>query len=400
MKIKNVPLIAIAFSLASFASCNSSTSTRKQNGVSASTNQTAAAVDSGSQIPDKKNFETTIDGKRTDLYVLKNHNGMEAAFTNYGGRLVSLLVPDRNGKMTNVVVGFNSVEGYEKSTEPYFGATIGRYGNRIAKGKFTLNGKKYQLSVNNGVNTLHGGKKGFQYVVWDADKLNDSTLQLSYLSKNMEEGFPGNLKVKVTYSLTAENGLKCQYEATTDKETVVNLTNHAFFNLNGEGSGTILNHKVQIYADKYTPIDSGFIPLGPLAVVKGTPFDFTSPTTMGSRINEQNEQLKNGKGYDHNFVLNGTKVNGLNHAATVTGDKSGIVMNIYTQEPGLQFYSGNFMLSKNTFADGSKDDFRTAFAMETQHFPDSPNESSYPSTVLKPGQVYNTYSLYDFSTVK
>ncbi|MGN6800283.1 MAG: aldose epimerase family protein [Ginsengibacter sp.] len=400
MKIKNVPLIATAFSLASLASCNNSTSTRKQNGVSASTNQTAAAVDSGSQIPDKKNFETTIDGKRTDLYVLKNHNGMEAAFTNYGGRLVSLLVPDRNGKMTNVVVGFNSVEGYEKSTEPYFGATIGRYGNRIAKGQFTLNGKKYQLSVNNGVNTLHGGKKGFQYVVWDADKLNDSTLELSYLSKDMEEGFPGNLKVKVTYSLTAENGLKCQYEATTDKETVVNLTNHAFFNLNGEGSGTILNHKVQIYADKYTPIDSGFIPLGPLAVVKGTPFDFTSPTTIGSRINEQNEQLKNGKGYDHNFVLNGSKVNGLNHAATVTGDKSGIVMNIYTQEPGLQFYSGNFMLSKNTFADGSKDDFRTAFAMETQHFPDSPNESSYPSTVLKPGQVYNTYSLYDFSTVK
>jgi aldose 1-epimerase len=400
MKIKNVPLIATAFSLASLASCNNSTSTRKENGVSASTNQTAAAVDSGSQIPDKKNFETTIDGKRTDLYVLKNHNGMEAAFTNYGGRLVSLLVPDRNGKMTNVVVGFNSVEGYEKSTEPYFGATIGRYGNRIAKGQFTLNGKKYQLSVNNGVNTLHGGKKGFQYVVWDADKLNDSTLQLSYLSKDMEEGFPGNLKVKVTYSLTAENGLKCQYEATTDKETVVNLTNHAFFNLNGEGSGTILNHKVQIYADKYTPIDSGFIPLGPLAVVKGTPFDFTSPTTIGSRINEQNEQLKNGKGYDHNFVLNGTEVNGLNHAATVTGDKSGIVMNIYTQEPGLQFYSGNFMLSKNTFADGSKDDFRTAFAMETQHFPDSPNESSYPSTVLKPGQVYNTYSLYDFSTVK
>ncbi len=247
---------------------------------------------------------------------------------------------------------------------------------------------------------MHGGKKGFQYVVWDVDKLNDSTLQLSYLSKDMEEGFPGNLKVKVTYSLTADNGLKCQYEATTDKETVVNLTNHAFFNLNGEGSGTILDHTVQIYADKYTPIDSGFIPLGPLAAVKGTPFDFTTPTTIGARINENNEQLRNGKGYDHNFVLNETKVNGLNHAATVIGDKSGVVMNIYTQEPGLQFYSGNFMLSKNTFSDGSKDDFRTAFAMETQHYPDSPNEPTYPSTVLKPGQVYKTYSVYDFSTVK
>ena len=402
MKIKNLSFIATAFAVASFASCNSSTSTREVNTDSTSTNSSVTMADSaGSQlIPDKKNFETTIDGKPTDLYVLKNHNGMEAAFTNYGGRLVSLLVPDKNGKMTDVVVGFKNVEGYEKSTEPYFGATIGRYGNRIAKGQFSLNGKKYQLSINNGVNTLHGGKKGFQYEVWNADKLNDSTLQLTYLSKDMEEGFPGNLNVKVTYSLTANNGLKCQYEATTDKETVVNLTNHAFFNLNGEGSGTILNHTVQIYADKYTPIDSGFIPLGPIAEVKGTPFDFTTPTTIGSRINDNNEQLKNGKGYDHNFVLNGTKVNGLNHAATVTGDKSGIVMNVYTQEPGLQFYSGNFMFSKNTFSDGSKDDFRTAFAMETQHYPDSPNEPSYPSTVLKPGQVYKTYSVYDFSTIK
>ncbi len=402
MKIKNVSLIATALAFASLASCNSSDSAKEVHADQASINSNVTLADStGNQlIPGKKDFETTIDGKSTDLYVLKNHNGMEAAFTNYGGRLVSLLVPDKNGKMTDVVVGFNSVEGYEKSTEPYFGATIGRYGNRIARGQFTLNGKKYQLSVNNGVNTLHGGKKGFQYVVWDAVKLNDSTLQLSYLSKDMEEGFPGNLKVKVTYSLTGDNGLKCQYEATTDKETVVNLTNHAFFNLNGEGSGTILDHKVQIYADKYTPIDSGFIPLGPLAVVKGTPFDFTTPVTIGARIKEQNEQLRNGKGYDHNFVLNGTKVNGLYHAATVTGDKSGIVMNIYTQEPGLQFYSGNFMLGKNTFADGSKDDFRTAFAMETQHFPDSPNQPAYPSTVLKPGQVYTTYSVYDFSTVK
>ena len=402
MNLKNLSLIASAFAFTSLASCNGSSSGNGNSTDSTSNATTINTSDSGTTflIPDKKNFETTIDGKATDLDVLKNHNGMKAAITSYGGRLVSLVVPDKNGKMTDVVDGFKDVEGYQKSTEPYFGATIGRFGNRIAKGKFSLDGKQYQLSINNGINTLHGGKKGFQDVVWDADKLNDSTLQLTYLSKDMEEGFPGNLNVKVTYSLTGDNGFKAEYEATTDKTTVVNLTNHAFFNLNGEGSGTILNHTVQIYADKYNPIDSGWIPLGPIAAVKGTPFDFTEPTTIGARIGEDNIQLKNGKGYDHNFVLNETKVNRLNHAATVTGDKSGIVMNVYTEEPGLQFYSGNFMFGKNTFGDGIKDDFRTAFAMETQHFPDSPNEPSYPTTVLKPGQVYKTYSVYDFSTVK
>ncbi len=310
------------------------------------------------------------------------------------------LCPDKDGELTDVVVGFKSVRDYENSTEPYFGATIGRFGNRIAKGKFTLDGKQYTLFTNNGANTLHGGKKGYQAVVWDAKQLNDSTLELRYLSKDMEEGFPGNLNIKVTYSLTAGNGFRCDYEATTDKKTVVNLTNHAFFNLNGEGSGTILNHTVQIYADKYTPVDTGLIPTGKLAPVAGTPFDFTKPKTIGARIDANDEQLKNGKGYDHNFVLSGIKENGMIHAATVTGDKSGIVMNVYTQEPGLQFYSGNFMQSKNTFSDGSKDDFRTAFAMETQHFPDSPNQPSFPSTVLKPGQVYKTTSLYTFSTQK
>jgi aldose 1-epimerase len=350
-----------------------------------------------SEMLNKKNFETTIDGKKTDLYILKNHNGMQAAITNYGGRLVSLLVPDKDGKMTDVVVGFKSVQDYVSSTEPYFGATIGRYGNRIAKGKFSLDGKQYTLFTNNGANTLHGGKKGFQAVVWDAKQLNDSTVELTYLSKDMEEGFPGNLNIKVTYSLTANNGFQCRYEATTDKKTVVNLTNHAFFNLNGEGSGSILNHVVQIYADKYTPIDSGLIPTGQLAPVAGTPLDFTTPTTIGARIDSNDQQLKNGNGYDHNFVLNGAKENGLTHAATVTGDKSGIVMDVYTKEPGLQFYSGNFMQGKNTFKDGSKDDFRTAFAMETQHFPDSPNEPSFPSTVLKPGEVYQTSSIYVFS---
>ncbi|WP_214227696.1 aldose epimerase family protein [Pedobacter sp. B4-66] len=346
---------------------------------------------------DSTKFQKEIDGKKTNLYVLKNKNNMQAAFTNYGGRLVSLLVPDKNGKLVDVVVGFDSVDGFVNSTEPYFGATIGRYGNRIAKGKFSLDGKPYTLATNNGQNTLHGGKKGFQAVVWDAAMPNSQTLELTYLSKDMEEGYPGNLKVKVTYSLNDENELKMDYEATTDKKTVVNLTNHAFFNLNGEGSGDILNHDLQVFADLYTPVDTTLIPLGKNVTVKGTPFDFTTATTIGKRIEEANDQLKAGKGYDHNFVLNGTKALGMTHAATVKGDKSGIVMDIYTQEPGLQFYSGNFMQSKNVFKGGAKDDFRTAIALETQHFPDSPNQPAFPSTVLNPGQVYKTNSIYKFN---
>ena len=402
MKIKSISIVATALAFVSFASCNNSTSVNEKNTDSTSniSDTNNANMNNENTMLDKKNFETTIDGKQTDLYVLKNHNGMEADITNYGGRLVSLMVPDKNGKMTDVVVGFKSVDGYVNSTEPYFGATIGRYGNRIAKGKFTLDGKQYTLFTNNGANTLHGGKKGYQAVVWDAKQINDSTLELAYLSKDMDEGFPGNLNVKVTYSLTGDNGFKCEYEATTDKKTIVNLTNHAFFNLNGEGSGTILNHAVQIYANKYNPVDTGLIPSGQLAPVSGTPFDFTKATTIGERVEADNEQLKNGKGYDHNFILNGTKANGLNHAATVTGDKSGVVMDVYTKEPALQFYSGNFMQSKNTFKGGSKDDFRTAFAMETQHYPDSPNQPTFPSTVLKPGGVYKTTSVYAFSTIK
>lgn len=342
-------------------------------------------------------FKSTLDGKQTSLYLLKNKNGMEATFTNYGGRLVSLNVPDSAGKMVDVVVGFKSLNDYKNSTEPYFGATIGRFGNRIAKGKFVLDGKTYTLFTNNGINTLHGGKKGFQYVVWDASQPNSQTLLLSYKAKDMEEGFPGNMDIKVTYTLTDDNELKMDYEATTDKKTIVNLTNHAFFNLNGEGSGTILKHNVEIFANEYTPVDSTLIPLGKIATVSGTPFDFRKPTTIGERIDAKDEQLTFGKGYDHNYVLNKTKALGMYHAATVKGDLSGIVMDIYTQEPGLQFYSGNFMQSNNTFKTGSKDDFRTAFAMETQHFPDAPNQPNFPSTVLEPGKTYKTSSIYKFS---
>jgi aldose 1-epimerase len=378
-----------------YISCNDSSTGNQQT----TTNDSTASGDVN--IPDRKGFQSTIDGKQTDMYVLKNGNGMTAVFTNYGGRLASLLVPDKNGKMTDVVVGFNNVLNFANSTEPYFGATIGRYGNRIANGKFSLDGKQYTLPINNSPNTLHGGKKGFHYIVWDARQLNDSTLELTYLSKDGEEGFPGNLNVKVTYGLTSNNELTMDYEATTDKKTVVNLTNHAFFNLNGEGSGTINDHILKVNANSYTPVDSTLIPTGKIESVAGTPFDFRNPIIIGSRLDTNaNEQLRFGKGYDHNFVLANSRSRELRHAATIVGDRSGIVMDIHTQEPGLQFYGGNFMQSKNTLKGGAKDDFRTAFCLETQHFPDSPNQPNFPSTILNPGDTYKTRSVYKFSIQK
>lgn len=389
MNLRNLSLGLLSACVATLCACNQSTN------KTATTTAMKDSITYG-QLPPDSAFEKTIDGKQTHLYTLKNKNGMEATITNFGGRLVNLLVPDSAGKMIDVSVGIGSLDGYIKSTERYYGGTIGRYGNRIAKGHFTLEGKQYTLFTNNAPNTLHGGKKGYQDVVWDAKKVNDQTLELTYLSKDMEEGFPGNLRVKVTYSITDDNSFKCEYEATTDKTTVVNLTNHAYFNLNGEGSGTILNHIVQLSADNYTPVDSTLIPTGKVETVKGTPFDFTKPTAIGARINDANEQLKNGKGYDHNFVLNKHDIT--QPIAIVKGDKTGIVMEIYTEEPALQFYSGNFMQSKNIMKYGEKDDHRTAFAMETQHYPDSPNQPQFPSTVLKPGQTYKTQSIYKFKT--
>jgi len=350
-------------------------------------------------VLEAKNFDTIIDGKKVALYWIEN-KGIKAAFTNYGGRLIGLWLADKNGKQTDVVTGMNSVKGFKNSTEPYFGATIGRVGNRIAKGQFTLEGKQYQVPLNNGKNALHGGVKGFQDVVWDVEKKNNNTLVFSYVSPDGEQGFPGSLTVKVTYTLEADQGIKMEYEATTDKTTVVNLTNHAFFNLNGEGSGTILNHELQIYANQFTPVDEGLIPSRELRSVKNTPFDFTSRHTIGERIETKDEQLKFGKGYDHNYVLSGAKNKGLIHAATVAGDVSGITLDIYTEEPGIQFYSGNFMQGKNVFKSGVKDDFRTAFALETQHFPDAPNQPKFAPIILKKGQKYHTISLYKFSIKK
>lgn len=349
--------------------------------------------------PDSASFQKSIGGKDVSLYQITNGE-VTAYFTNYGARLVSLVVPDKNEKPVDVVVGFGSIDGYINSTEPYFGATIGRYGNRIAKGRFSIDGQQYQISLNNGPNALHGGKNGFQAVIWEVSQPDKNTLIFTYLSKDGEEGFPGNLNTTVTYSLSNEHELKMTYQATTDKKTVVNLTNHAFFNLNGEGNGNILSHLVQIFADKYNPVDSTLIPSGELADVTDTPFDFRNPKTIGERIDLDDTQLKYGNGYDHNYLLSGKRKDMITHAATVIGNLSGIKMDIFTKEPGMQFYSGNFMAGKNTFKNGSKDDFRTAFAMETQHFPDSPNQSAFPTTVLEPGKKYETVSVYKFSTVK
>ncbi len=384
---KTIQILAFAALTVSVVSCNNAGEQKSdgEDSTDTSTQQSASK------------FDATIDGRKTALYTLKNTNGITLTITNYGGRFVSLMVPDSSGKMTDVVIAMDGVDAFKDATEPYLGATIGRYGNRIAKGKFKLDGQEYTLALNNGVNTLHGGKKGFQYVVWDAIQPNDSTLELSYTSPDMEEGYPGELKTKVVYSLTGDNAVKMEYTATTNKPTVVNLTNHAFFNLNGAGSGDILSHQLQIFADKYIPVDTTLIPTG-IKPVAGTPFDFRNPTAIGARIEDDNEQLKAGKGYDHCYVLNGTKGDyGMTHAARAKGDKSGIIMDVLTQEPGVQLYTGNFMQSKNTLVGGFKDDFRTAFCLETQHYPDSPNQPSFPSTVLKPGETYHTISYYKFS---
>ncbi|KGO88599.1 aldose epimerase [Flavobacterium rivuli WB 3.3-2 = DSM 21788] len=390
--MKNYKIVAASLLFTAFlTSCEN---TKKQEKEVAET-ETTTAKEINTHLK-KEDFDATVDGKKVGLYYIKSDK-ITVAFTNYGARIVGLWVPDKNGTITDVVVGLNSTKAYQNSTEVYFGATIGRVGNRIAKGTFTLNNKEYHIPLNNDKNSLHGGKKGFQGIVWNVEQPNDKTLVFTYTSPDGEEGFPGNLKVKVTYSVDDNQNLKMDYEATTDQNTPVNLTNHAFFNLNGEGGGTVLNHKVMINADAYTPVDDGLIPLGKQEKVAGTPFDFTSYHTIGERIETADQQLKNGKGYDHNFALKNDTAT-MHDAATVVGDKTGIVMKVTTQEPGLQFYSGNFMQGKNTFKCGAKDDFRTAFAMETQHFPDAINQPTFASIVLEPGKKYHTVSNYQFST--
>lgn len=346
----------------------------------------------------RKSFGKAPDGHPISLYTLTNAHGMEARITNYGGIVVSLTAPDRNGKFGDVVLGYSTIDGYIKNS-PYFGALIGRYGNRIAKGRFTLDGKTYKLAVNNGPNSLHGGKKGFDKVVWQAQEMhpkNGVGLALHYLSKDGEEGYPGNLSVDVLYTLTNNNELRIDYKATTDKDTVLNLTNHSYFNLAGQGNGDVLGHLMMINADKFTPIDKTSIPLGDLKPVQGTPFDFRKPTAIGARIHEQDQQLKFGTGYDHNFVLN-RKGTGLSLAARVYEPKTGRVLETYTTQPGVQFYTGNFLDGTIKGKGGKVYKQRYAFCLETQHYPDSPNRPDFPTTTLKPGQTYKQTTVYKFS---
>lgn len=345
-----------------------------------------------------KPFGTTASGEAVQLYTLRNGKGMQADITNYGARVVSLLAPDRSGRFADVVLGFDTLEGY-LGDNPYFGAIVGRYGNRIAKGRFTLNNVQYKLAVNNGENALHGGLKGFDRVVWQARMVQAAEgpgLELTYTSKDGEEGYPGNLTVTVVYTLTADNGLRIGYRATTDKDTVLNVTNHSYFNLAGQGEGDILGHVVQIEAGRFTPVDAGLIPTGELKSVEGTPFDFRKPMTIGARINEKDQQLVYGKGYDHNWVLD-HKMGSLDVVAKVGEPRSGRVMEVLTTEPGLQFYTGNFLDGTLKGKDGKVYPHRAAFCMETQHFPDSPNKPDFPSVVLKPGATFESTTEYRFS---
>ena len=343
-------------------------------------------------------FQKTIDGKVTNLYLLKNDK-IKVYITNYGGRIVSLLTPDRYGQMGDVVLGFKSIDDYLSANGPYHGALIGRVGNRIAKGKFTLDGKTYSLPINNNQNHLHGGPEGFNNHVWEVKAVDQSSISMNYFSKDGEMGYPGNLDVQVKYSLNNENELLISYKATTDKSTPVNLTNHAFFNLAGEASGTINDHLLRLNADHFTPVDKTLIPLGENRSVKGTPFDFRVPKTIGRDLNQQNTntQMNFGGGYDHNFVLNKENDREMSLAGYVIDPKTGRRMDIFTEEPGIQFYGGNFMDGSDIGKYGKKFLYRESFALETQHFPDSPNQPSFPNIILLPGDIYQTKSIYKFS---
>ncbi|HEX8462722.1 MAG TPA: aldose epimerase family protein [Segetibacter sp.] len=354
-----------------------------------STMNTSEATNSNKGIEQADWGET--DGKKVYLYTLTNANGVKVKISNYGGTITSWVAPDNKGNNSSIVLGFDELQGY-LAKPPYFGATVGRYGNRIANAKFSIDGNNYQLAANNGKNNLHGGNKGFDKVVWDANILvkNYPSLTLNYLSKDGEEGFPGNLKVTVTYTLSDDNEITIDYTAQTDKATPVNLTNHSYFNLTGDVSNTILDHSLMIDASRYTPVDETLIPTGELKSVKGTPFDFTKTTKIGAHINE----VKGG--YDHNWVLD-RKGKGLDLVATLSDPVSGRTLQVYTTEPGLQFYTGNFLDGTIKTSAGKAINKNAALCLETQHFPDSPNQPSFPTTTLKPGEKYGTTTKYKLS---
>jgi aldose 1-epimerase len=352
----------------------------------------------GQTMIEKSSFGKLTDGREVSLYTLTNASGSQVKIINYGATVVALSVPDRNGKLENVVLGYDSVQGYVDGTT-YFGAIVGRYGNRIGKGKFSLEGKQYQVTVNDGENCLHGGKIGYNKVLWNVTAVKDTVepaLELTYVSPDGEEGFPGTVTLTVTYTLTNKNELRIDYKGTTDKTTILNPTHHSYFNLSGTFTNTILDNLVSIEADSITPVDNGLIPTGVLAGVANTPMDFRTPTAIGARINDHYEQLVLGHGYDHNWVLR--NFNGsVRKAAEVYEPKSGRVMTVWTDQPGIQFYTGNF-LNGNDKGNGVAYQHRTGLCLEAQCFPDSPNEPQFPSATLKPGQVYHQTTIYQFTT--
>jgi aldose 1-epimerase len=346
-----------------------------------------------------KNFETEVNGKKSGLYVLTNTNGMEVCITNFGGRIVSVMVPDKDGNMKDVVLGFDSIQDYINIPSD-FGAAIGRYANRIGNGTFELDGVKYDLPKNNFGHTLHGGPKGFQYVLYDAKQVDDKVLELTYLAKDGEEGFPGNLTCKVAYILGEDNALHMQYEAETDKPTVVNMTNHSYFNLDGDANVKSTDWLLTINGDQYTPVDSTFMTTGEILTVEGTDMDFRTPTAVGARIdNFTFDQLKNGNGYDHNWVLN-TQGDISKVAATLESPKTGIVLDVYTTEPGIQFYSGNFLDGTVKGKKGIVYQQRVGVCLETQKYPDTPNKKDWPSATLRPGEKYKSETIFKFSVKK
>jgi aldose 1-epimerase len=344
-------------------------------------------------------FGVTADGVEVDLYTLTNSDGVSLSITNYGGIVTRLVVPDRDGNLEDIVLGYDSLADYERDN-PYFGAIVGRYGNRIARGRFTLDDVEYTPAANNGENHLHGGLKGFDKVVWAAESYTipgEAGLRLSYVSADGEEGYPGRLQARVIYALSESNELRIEYSAETDRPTVVNLTHHGYFNLAGHDSGDILGHELTLFADAFTPVDAGLIPTGEVRSAAATPLDFSEPTAIGARIGEEDEQLRFGSGYDHNFVLSDYD-GSLQLAARVYEPTNGRVMEVHTTQPGIQFYSRNFLDGSNLGKGGTPYRQRSGFCLETQHFPDSPNQSGFPSTVLRPGEQYATTTIYKFST--